>query len=206
MIEIEISERIRLKARDLFMQYGLRSVSMDDIAHNLGISKKTIYQSYEDKDNLVEAVVNYEIKHNQDCCAKDKLLAKDAVHEIFLAMEMMEEMFANMNPALIFDMEKFHIKAFTKFQQHKYNFLYKVFSENFEWGKKEELFRDDINKDIILKTRLEMIMLPFNPTVFPKNKFRLADVQAQLTEFYLFGIATMKGHKLILKYKQERNN
>jgi AcrR family transcriptional regulator len=204
MIELATGERIKFKATELFMQYGLRSVSMDDIANSLGISKKTIYQFYADKDNLVEAVVENQIRFNQDCCMKDKSLAKDAVHEIFLAIEMMEEMFANMNASLLFDMEKFHAKAFSKFQQHKYNFLYQVFTENLERGKKEELFREDIDTDIMVKTRLEMIMLPFNPAVFPKTKFSLTEVQRALTEFYLFGIATQKGHKLILKYQQER--
>jgi AcrR family transcriptional regulator len=204
MTDIATSERIQIKARELFMQYGFRSVSMDDIANNLGISKKTIYQFYADKDELVEGVVDNQIRINQDCCVKDKLEAKDAVHEIFLAMEMMQEMFANMNPSVLFDMEKFHPRAFGRFQQHKYNFLYKTFTENIERGKREELFREDIDTDIMVKTRLEMIMLPFNPHVFPKNKFTLAELQIQLTEFYLFGIATQKGHKLIQKYQQER--
>jgi TetR/AcrR family transcriptional regulator, cholesterol catabolism regulator len=204
MTDIATGERIQLKAKELFLQYGFRSVSMDDIANNLGISKKTIYQFYSDKDDLVVAVVDNQIEFSEDCCLKDKSEAKDAIHEIFLAMEMMEEMFANMNPSVLFDMEKFHPKAFAKFQQHKYNFLYKVFTENIQRGKEEELFREDIDTDIMVKTRLEMIMLPFNQHVFPKNKFRLADVQMQLTEFYLFGIATQKGHKLIQKYQQER--
>ena len=57
MTEIDTRERIKQKAHDLFMQYGLRSVSMDDIANSLGMSKKTIYQYFADKDELVDAVV-----------------------------------------------------------------------------------------------------------------------------------------------------
>jgi len=127
---METADRIKLKAHDLVMQYGIRSVSMDDIASALGMSKKTIYQYFSDKDELVEAVVKNVIEQNRDACMKDKAIAKDAIHEVFLAIEMMQEMFANMNPSIINDMEKFHPKAFAIFHEHKYNFLHKVLQEN----------------------------------------------------------------------------
>ena len=79
MLEIQdTSIRIREKADELFMQYGLRSVSMDDIANSLGISKKTIYQFYADKDELVNAVVGAIIKKNQATCDFDRTSANNA--------------------------------------------------------------------------------------------------------------------------------
>ncbi len=196
-------ERIKLKAHDLVMQYGIRSVSMDDIAAALGMSKKTIYQYFSDKDALVEAVIADKIKYNQQCCAKDRLAAKDAVHEVFLAIKMMQEMFQNMNPAVINDMEKFHPKAFAHFVKHKYNFLYKIISENITRGVAEGLYREDMDIDIMVKARLESMMLAFNQQVYPQSKYSLVHVETQLTEHFLFGLASQKGHKLILKYQQE---
>ncbi|HEX6193727.1 MAG TPA: helix-turn-helix domain-containing protein, partial [Chitinophagaceae bacterium] len=58
---MDTKERIQNKAEELFMQFGIRSVSMDDIANNLGMSKKTVYQYFVDKDELVEAVVQAHI-------------------------------------------------------------------------------------------------------------------------------------------------
>lgn len=197
-------ERIKQKAHDLVMQYGIRTVSMDDIAGALGMSKKTIYQYFADKDELVEAIIADKIKHSQDACLQDKNQAKDAIHEVFLAIEMMQEMFQNMNPAVVFDMEKFHPKAYAHFTEHKSNFLYKVLRENIERGIKEELYRTDVDADIVVKARLENLMLSFNQRIFPKNKYSLVHVETQLTEFFLFGLASQKGYKLILKYQQER--
>jgi AcrR family transcriptional regulator len=197
-------ERIKQKAHDLVMQYGIRTVSMDDIAGALGMSKKTIYHYFADKDELVEAIIADKIKHSQDACLQDKNQAKDAIHEVFLAIEMMQEMFQNMNPAVVFDMEKFHPKAYAHFTEHKYNFLYKVLKENIERGIKEELYRTDVDADIVVKARLENLMLSFNQKIFPKNKYSLVHVETQLTEFFLFGLASQKGYKLILKYQQER--
>jgi TetR/AcrR family transcriptional regulator, cholesterol catabolism regulator len=201
---METADRIKLKAHDLVMQYGIRSVSMDDIATALGMSKKTIYQYFSDKDELVEAVIKDKIKFNQAHCLKDKGSAKDAVHEVFLAIEMMQEMFANMNPSIISDMEKFHPKAYAMFHEHKYNFLYKVLKENIARGIAEELYRPGMDAEILIKARLETMFLPFNQQVYPQNKFRLVDVEIALTEHFLFGLASSKGHKLILKYQQER--
>jgi len=201
---MEITDRIKLKAHDLVMQYGIRSVSMDDIAGALGMSKKTIYQYFTDKDELIEAVIKDEITCNQAECLKDKANAKDAIHEVFLAIEMMQEMFANMNPSIINDLEKFHPKAYAVFHEHKYNFLYKVLKENVSRGIQEEVYRPDIDIEILIKARLECMMLPFNQQVFPKNKYRLIEVEVALTEHFLFGLASLKGHKLILKYQQDR--
>ncbi len=201
---MEITDRIKLKAHDLVMQYGIRSVSMDDIASGLGMSKKTIYQYFTDKDELVEAVIKDVITGNQAGCIKDREQAKDAVHEVFLAMEQMQEMFADMNPSIVNDLEKFHPKAYAVFHEHKYNFLFKVLSDNISRGIREELYRDDMEVEVLIKSRLECMMLPFNQQIFPKNKYRLIDVEVALTEHFLFGLATLKGHKMIVKYQQER--
>jgi TetR/AcrR family transcriptional regulator, cholesterol catabolism regulator len=186
------------------MQYGVRSVTMDEIALQMGASKKTIYQYYADKDELVDAVMVDIINHNQDCCMKDKSTAKDAIHEVFLAIEMMQEMFQNMNPSILFELEKYYPKAFEKFKQHKYSFLYKVLKENIERGIAEELYRGEIDIEILVKVRLETMMIPFNQQVFPKNKYSLIKVETELTTHFLFGLATVKGYKLITKYQQDR--
>src|SRR5437870_1900370 len=83
MTDIDTGERIKQKAHELFMQYGLRSVSMDDIANQLGMSKKTIYQFYGDKDELVEAVITCIIVRNESNCEFDRRESKNAIHEIF---------------------------------------------------------------------------------------------------------------------------
>ena len=201
---MEVKDRIKQKADELFRRYGIRSITMDEIANQLGISKKTIYQSFVDKDELVDEVITDLLVYNKERCNRDRFKASSAIQEIFLAMEMMDEMFENMNPTILYDLERNHPQTFKKFQHHKHSFLYMVIKENIERGKKEELYRADINTDIVTKIRLETMMLPFNQEIFPKNKFNLVDLEQQMIEYFLFGIASPKGYKLILKYKKER--
>jgi len=205
MIEAtDTSERIRIKAHELFLQYGLRSVSMDDIANNLGISKKTIYQYYKDKDQLTEEVVEAIIKQNQGACDYDRSHADNAIHEVFLAMDMMMEMFRSMNPSLLFDMQKYYPGAFQKFSKHKNDYLYGVIRSNILRGIKEELYRPDLKVDVLSRFRVESIILPFHPDFHTKVKFNIALIEEELTMHFLFGLLSQKGYKLTLKYQQER--
>ena len=113
-------------------------------------------------------------------------------------------MFQNMNPTILFELEKYYPKSFEKFKQHKYSFLYKVMKENLDRGVAEELYRDNIDTDILIKLRLETMMLPFNQSLFPKTKYSLLKVEIAFTTHFIFGLATIKGHKLITKYQQDR--
>lgn len=201
---MEPKERIAAKAEELFMQYGIRSVSMDDIANNLGMSKKTLYQYFADKDELVEAVVDSHINEVEGDCVKCKTDAQDAIHEIFLTMQHIMDEFSNMNPMLLYDLEKFHFKAYQRFKNYKDKFLLQMIRSNIEWGIADELYRPDLNVDVLSKYRIESIMIPFNVAVFPPGKYNLATTSEIIIENFTYGLATIKGHKLLQKYNEQR--
>jgi len=203
---MEIQERIRQKADELFRRYGIRSVTMDEIATQLGMSKKTIYQYYTDKDQLVDAVAVDEIQFSQECCIKDAAVSSNAIEEIFRVMEFVEVMFRNMNPSMLYDLEKYHPGGYRKFLDHKNKFLYDMVRKNIERGIKEELYRPEIDIEIMSRYRLESMMLVFNTALFPSSKFNLVKLHKEILEHFLYGLATLKGYKLILKYKQQLLN
>lgn len=186
------------------MQYGIRSVSMDDIANSLGMSKKTLYQYFADKDGLVEGVVDRHINEIEGDCMNCQRDASDAIHEIFITMQRIMEEFSNMNPMLLYDLEKFHYKAFRRFKEHKDKFLLQIIQHNIEWGIRDELYRSDINVDILSKYRIESMMVPFNVAVFPPGKYNLGETSRIIIENFTYGLATIKGHKLIQKYNDQR--
>ena len=201
---MEPKERILTRAEELFMQFGIRSVSMDDIANHLGMSKKTLYLYFADKDELVKAVVDSHIHEVEGECVICRREAKDAIHEIFLTMEHIMEEFTHMNPMLLYDLEKFHFNAYQRFREYKDKFLLQVIKENMEWGIKDELYRPDVNVDVLSKFRIESMMIPFNISVFPPDKYKLAMTSELIIENFTYGLATIKGHKLIQKYNDQR--
>ena len=201
---MEVKDRILEKATDLFMRYGIRSITMDEIAAQLAISKKTIYQFFTDKDEIVEAVVNQEIHKNEEECEGFRLNAENALHEIFLALEEMEEMMKSMNPLIMYDLEKHHPKSYKKFRNHKYQYMYAMVKDNIERGIQEENYRPEINADIVAKHRIESAFMSFNQDLFPHNRYKISETCYELAILFLHSITTPKGKKLIDKYLTER--
>ena len=201
---MELKDRIKEKADELYRRYGVKSVTMDEIASQLGVSKKTIYQSYKDKNELVDAVIDDMLEYNKGCCTTSRNQASNAVQEVYLGMESLQEMLDNMNPSILYDIERGHPQTFKKFKEFKYNFLFELMKENIERGKKEGLYREEINAEFICKVRIETIMLAFNEEIFPKHQYSLVYIQQQLLEYYLYAMVTPKGYKLITKYQKER--
>lgn len=201
---MEAKERILVKSNELFNRYGIRSVSMDDIAAQLSMSKKTLYQYYTDKDELVNAVFDIILSVNKNNCTECTKKGENAIHEVFLSFDIMEEMLKTMNPSVLFDMQKYHPSAYKKFDDFKNGFLYKIIKANLERGVKEELYREEIDTDILSRYRLYTVLLSFNPEVFPTIKTNAVHIEQQLIECFLYGLATPKGYKLIQKYKNQR--
>jgi AcrR family transcriptional regulator len=199
-----MKERIQQKADELFNKYGIRSVTMDEIASQLGMSKKTIYQYFADKDELVDAVIEEVIGFSRDCCETDRAQAPDAIAEVFLALDMMTKIFKNMNPFIMFDLERYHPLTYKRFIEHKNKYLYQTIKLNLERGIAEGLYRPEINVEIIARFRLESMMIVFNQEVFSETRFTLLQLHTEILEHLLFASASMKGYKLILKYKEDR--
>ena len=202
---MEMKDRIQQKANDLFRRYGVKSITMDEIAAQLGVSKKTIYQYFSDKDELVEVIVKQTIEFAQQTCENNRNNSKDAIDELFQAMDFVQQIFSGMNPAMMYDLEKFHPQSYRIFLDYKNKFLFDIIKSNLKRGIAEELYRPDINIDIIAKFRLEAMMIAFNQDVYPASKFNLVDLHTTIIEHFLFGVASLKGYKLIMKVQQERH-
>lgn len=201
-----MQDRILNKARELMFQAGVKHVTMDDLATQLGISKKTIYQYFKDKDALVSSVVEFELANHALLCNQSTQAADNAVHEIFLLMSVIQEMFNRMNPLALFEIEKYYPLAFDKIKKHKEDIIFSMISDNLEKGIAEGLYRKDVDITILSKYRLETSLIPFNIHVFHPSKFDLLKVNLQIIEHFVYGVATLEGHKLMDAYKLSNHN
>jgi AcrR family transcriptional regulator len=199
---METKERILLAAYQLFFRYGIKSVTMDDIAKHLSMSKKTIYQFFRDKDEVVHTLVEQGIAKDQHDFQEISKASVNVVEEVFVMMKKMHEIFGNINPNIFYDLRKYHPKTWEVFHKFRTEFIYQMVIDALEKGKKEGLVRADVNSKLIAKLRVEEVDMGFNPILFPPDKFRILDVHLALTEHFLYGVCTLKGHKLINKNKQ----
>lgn len=201
---METKERIVQEARNLFLRLGIRSVSMDEIATQLGISKKTVYQHFQDKDELVDRVLQMQINNMQAETTETVQSASNAIEEIFNTMDMMVKHSRNMNPMVLFDLQKYHLSSFQKFHAYKNDFLLNIISNNLKKGVEEGLYRSDIKIEILSKFRLETLMIGFNMDAFPADKYNVTEVSLVIIENFLYGLATEKGFNMIESYKNKR--
>lgn len=201
---MEVKDYIIEEADKLFCQYGFKSVTMDDIAKHLGMSKKTIYQHFSDKDELVNILIQDKLS-TQHCEMKGHVTkAENAVHEIFLAIENLNELLNNMNPKLFYDLQKYHSKAWLTFREFKEKSLGDSILANLERGLAEGLYRKELNKDILTQMRMEQTDLLFNQhDHYTKNKYTIAQVIIEITHHFLYGICNEKGLAYIQHYKQQ---
>ncbi|MBS1636559.1 MAG: TetR/AcrR family transcriptional regulator [Bacteroidetes bacterium] len=195
-------EKILKGAEELFFKYGVRSVTMDDIARHLGMSKKTIYQYYKEKDEVVHKLMQAHIREDERMCINGYERANNVVEEVFNVMQNITEIFSKVNPLLFYELQKYYPQSWKLIKHFKEDFILGMVEKSIEKGKRDGYVRPDVNTRILSRLRMEEIELTFNAAVYPADKFSIVEVQLTLAEHFLYGICTFKGHKLINKYKQ----
>ncbi|TWJ00941.1 TetR family transcriptional regulator [Mucilaginibacter frigoritolerans] len=199
------TERIIQGSEELFLTAGIKSITMDDIARHLGMSKKTIYQFFKDKNELVIALVRKKLKEDEDQMADIISKSGNVIEEMINMMKCSEEIFSRINPIVIHDMQKYHPEAWRQFQNFKSGVLVHTLEELLNKGINQGYIRPEIDVKIIARMRVNQVEFGFNTTIFPVAEFNTWTVQQQFNEHFNYGICTLKGYKLLNQYKNIAN-
>ncbi len=194
-----IQQRIVEEATRQFFHYGIRNVTMDGIAAVLGMSKRTVYEIFKDKNELVhECLKSIKQQHN----AKNQEIVTTSTNVIETIFSFMQEGIKAMNainPVFFRDMEKFYNCTWKKLKEENEKEGFMLTNELLKKGIKEGLFREDINIQIVSKLFHEQMNLLANEEIFPRDEFNYTDVFQNLTINFMRGISTQKGIDLIDK-------
>lgn len=194
-------ERILTGSLELFFKAGIKSVTMDDIARHLGISKKTIYQFFTDKNELVIALVK--TKMEEDECQMKAIMEKstNVIEQMIDMMQCSEEIISRINPILIHDLQKYHPDAWNVFQNFKADVVIRTLEQLLKQGMEQGYIRPDIDVKVMARMRVNQVELGFNTAVYPLAEFSPWKVQQQFLEHFNYGICTLEGYKLLAQYK-----
>ncbi|QNH61939.1 TetR/AcrR family transcriptional regulator [Hymenobacter sediminicola] len=198
---MEIKDRILLAARELFTRNGIRSVSMDDIATHLSMSKKTLYKWFENKDQIVEGVIRQHLGQTQGECEALIGKASSAIGELFGMLDWMKSQFADIHPSIFHDMQKYYPVSWQLWLEHKNKYILAQIIANLRRGMSEGLYRADLDVEVLARLRLSQVELAFNAQVFPPSEFDPKRVILTTQEHFMLGVATLKGHRLINKFR-----
>jgi AcrR family transcriptional regulator len=198
-IRMTTKSKILHGAEELIFKYGIKNITMDDIARHLTMSKKTIYKFYKEKDEIVHSLMQLSMENDKIRFKKIYDNAPNVVAEVFEMMKEMREMFSKINPIVFFELSKYYPETWKDFQNFKNGFISEMIENTLIKGQKDGYIRKDINVKLLAKLRVENIEMTLNGTMF--SQFNMVEVQLAITEHFLYGVCTLKGHKLINKYK-----
>jgi TetR/AcrR family transcriptional regulator, cholesterol catabolism regulator len=193
----EIQERIIGEAGRLFAMYGIKSVTMDTLAEDMGISKRTIYESFKDKDTLLNDVIVY-FQEQQHQIANDIISNSDnVVTALFQLVKGMISVMKQVNPLLFQDMKKYHSHIFKKLIEkgdiRDHSMTCNILNQGIEQG----IFRTDLNADIVNLTLHELFNLFSPDSKLPREGYHRGELFNNIIIPYLLGISTEKGRILI---------
>lgn len=185
------------------MKYGIKSITMDDVARELGISKKTLYQYVTDKDDLVGKFVDNEIELRQEEIFKCFGIGFNAIEELFEISIFMNRLIREQNPATEYDLKKYYPQHYQKTLKARREGIYEYIHLNLKKGIKEGLYRKEMNKDIVAKLLLSRTEDSNINELFTKEEFASIKLFAELLTYHIRGIATEKGIVVLEKKIKE---
>ncbi|MEI8226279.1 MAG: TetR/AcrR family transcriptional regulator [Bacteroidota bacterium] len=186
-------KNILLKVRELYMKYGIKSITMDDVASELGISKKTLYQFVTDKDDLVGKFIDNEIELRQEEISKCFKIGFNAIEELVEISIFMNKMMRDQNPTTENDLRKYYPHHYQKTVKTRRERMYKYVLLNLKKGKEEGLYREDMNEEVIAKLYLSRSENIHFSELFTVEEFTSIKLFVELLTYHVRGIATEKG-------------
>jgi TetR/AcrR family transcriptional regulator, cholesterol catabolism regulator len=200
---LETREKIKDLTIERIALYGVRGVTMDDIARGAGVSKKTIYQEFGDKEQLIYEIFTETLE--KDARALDDMFTNSSgiIDHLVKMSRFIRSKFTHMHPMVLNEIQRYYPRCWQKFEEFKKDHALQGLIVLMERGKEEGLFRSEINSEILATLRLEQITLSFDPTRFPPERFNMVEVQMQLFDSFIFGILTEKGKQV---YEEQFNN
>jgi AcrR family transcriptional regulator len=194
---MEIKERIIDEAAELFKTYGIRSVTMDSLANHLGMSKRTIYEVFSDKNELLVAVLTRMALQQKELVKRVLDESENSIVAIFRMLEITRDNFQFMSPAFEADLKKYHHEIFIKNMDNIDMPDYRNHYQVIERGMKEGLIRKQINADLANRCLYNLGRSIMDNDLYPYELFSRHDVIQNIFFNYLKGISTPKGLDLI---------
>ena|GEM_PF-151058 len=194
--------QILSQAARLFQTVGVRSVTMDDVAQHMGMSKKTLYKYFSNKRDLVEKAMVHHV--SAEVCSLEDITnsAENAIDEMLRITRHVNAQFASMNPAIVYETKKYYPKSWALFEGYKNHVIHDRILQNLKDGIAQGLYRGEINPVVLAKIYIARIDLFFDTQLFPPEQFRLTEVYREFMNYHIRGIASRKG----VVYLEERIN
>ena len=186
---------------ELFGLYGFKTITMDDIARRAGISKKTLYQHFANKQEVVQESVMWYKNQTTENCGMVLVDAENAVEAMVKLLAFFDDVYKRINPMAMFEMQRFFPEAYKTFRDLLMERDVAMMRENILQGMKEGVYRSDLDADLMARYRLETSLLILQPSLLVSDRASLMSVALEIGEHFMYGIMSPQGEALYQKYK-----
>lgn len=192
-----MKEKILQKASDLFLNLGFKSVTMDDIAKEMGISKKTIYAHFSTKLKLVQAATFFVIENINETIHTICSRNHDPIEEIFTIKSVVHDQLKNEKSSPAYQLQKYYPRIFKQVKDKQFDSVSLCIVENLKRGIKDGYYRSDINIDLITRFYFSGNMSLTNYELFPIQSYDISILKDAFLEYHVRAVATEKGLKIL---------
>ncbi|OIP51942.1 MAG: TetR family transcriptional regulator [Flavobacteriaceae bacterium CG_4_8_14_3_um_filter_34_10] len=200
-----MKEKILEKASEMFLNLGFKSVTMDDLANEMGISKKTIYLHFVNKTKLVEATTNYVFHAICDGIDCIRLENKNPIEEILTINEFVKQILKNEKTSPQFQLQKYYPKIYKKLKENQFTMMNACVIQNLKKGIEMGLYRENLNIEIISRLYFLGHVGIRDQELFPEKQFNSEVVLDTYLDYHLRGISTEKGKKQLINFLNNDN-
>lgn len=183
----------------LFAKFGVRSVTMDDVAREAGVSKKTIYQHHTDRQGLVCAAIEYHLLGVEVACDNIFNENKNPIDQLMEISLYFHQTTSQINPNLFFELQKYFPSAWRILRNHRETYVMENMRKNLLAGMTQGFYRETLNLDIAIKLYSQCVDLILDEEAFPKTQYPFKDLHREIMMYHIHAIATPKGLKYINK-------
>ncbi|MFW6248602.1 MAG: TetR/AcrR family transcriptional regulator, partial [Bacteroidota bacterium] len=184
---------ILAKSYELFNKYGIRSITMDDVCRELGISKKTLYDYIENKEDLVRKFVESDVKRREDNFLQIFNMKYNAIEELFEVHKLIKQMIKEYNPSTEFDLKKYYPEIFKDIKNGKRQKMFEAVLNNLIKGKQEGLYRHELDENIIAKLYVSRIESTCENDIFTEEEYKSPAFINDIIVYHIRGVANKKG-------------
>lgn len=201
---MDTKHQILTKAESLFMRYGIKSVTMDDLAREMGMSKKTLYQYVSHKADLIENIFQLKIEEEQKMMAKYKAESTDAIDEILkIARHVIREL-RQFSPSVMYDLQKYYRSTYRQMEAFHTRHIIKMIRENIERGMEEGVYRSNLSPDILSKLYVAKSSLVADQELFPLQQYNIEQLFKEHIIYHIYGVASPKGLRIFEQYLEDK--
>lgn len=200
---METLEKILVASAELFSQYGFKTITMDDIARRSGISKKTLYVHFANKEEVVNESMGWYKNNTTRACETVLAEANNPVEAMVKMLAFFDEMFKRINPMALFELQRYYPVAYKSFRDMLMEKDVELMKQNLEQGIKDGLYRADIDAGLMARFRIESSVMILQMNDMVRDHHGLTYVAMEIGEHFMYGIMTAKGEKLYKEYKTQ---